>query len=385
MLYGQGKGVLMREEQDPVDIKVSQPEVVADNPFWYVMIHLSPQWIDTMLDRECRGELSRVGGRASDPLLEPFSYYVPYLDIQADKSLDARDDFRNFVFLRGSEQRVRQIVSSEWNTKSRLHLYHYRNKQGEAIKVSDKDLNRLRSIFRQHYLRCFFGVPVQPLQGFSKGSKVRIRLPYWEEKEGEIRRIHLRDGSKRASMRVAFTIEGLEREVTFPDLHEGDVEFCDLQTEQLLSGKVIENFEHEVAILLGHRFAVDKKLSGAAREAYLTEKKREDTPKLRRLLSFADIDIDDSDDRQRFAALMLMCAALLQDTAAVSRYRSQVEQYLKADGVGAYTQAYLTIALFVATRDPNLRTAVKAYRAAHPDCPAILTRFYNKVRDLRTH
>lgn len=385
MLYGQGEVVLMCEDKEKDNMQVSQPEDVDDNPFWYVMIHLNPKWIDIMLDRERRGELSKVDGQAVDCKAEPFSYYIPYLDIQADKSLRVRGDFHNFVFLHGSEKRVLQIVTSDWNTNSRLHLYHYRNKQGEKIKISDKELNRLRSVFRQHYLHCYYGVPAQSLKSFSKGSKVRIRLPYWDDKEGEIRRIHLREGSKSASMRVVFTIEGLEREVTFPDLHEGDVEFCDLQTEQLLSGKVIENFEQEVAILLGHRFAVSKKLSGTAREVYLAEKKREDAPKLRRLLSFADIDIDDTDDRQRFTALMLMCAALLHDTDAVSRYRSQVEQYLKSDGVGGDTQAYLTIALFVATKDPHLRMAVKSYRAAHPDCPPILTRFYNKVRDLRTH
>lgn len=373
----------MRKEDN--DKQALQPEVVDDDTSWYVMVHLNPKWIATMLERECRGEFSRVDQPDVSPVQEPFSFYVPYLDIQADKSHDVRGDFHSFVFLRGSEKRVRQIVSADWNTNTRLRLFHYRNKEGEAIKVPDRELSRLRSVFRQHYLRCFYGVPVQPLGVFSQGSKVRVRLPYWEDKEGEIRRIRLRQGSRSASMRVAFTIEGLEREITFPDLHEGDVEFCDLQTEQLLSGKVIENFEHEIAILLGHRFAVDKKLSATAREVYLAEKKREDTPKLRRLLTFADIDIDNADDRQRFTALMLMCAALLQDADALRRYRPQVEQWYADVEADTPTHAYLAIALFVATRNPSLRMAVKSYRVTHPDCPPVITRFYNKVRDLRTH
>jgi hypothetical protein len=106
--------------------------------------------------------------------------------------------------------------------------------------------------------------------------------------------------------------------------------------------------------------------------------------------------MDSDDDRRRFTALMLMCAVLLGDTEAVRRYQQQVEQYLKEDGfvgdaevaedgrrLSTPTAAYLTIALFVATKNPDLRTAVKAFRDGHPDCPPIISRFINKVRDAR--
>ena len=44
----------------------------------------------------------------------------------------------------------------------------------------------------------------------------------------------------------------------------------------------------------------------------------------------------------------------------------------------------MMLALFVSTRDPRLRDAVKAYRKNHPDCPQILGTFINKVRDIPT-
>ena len=48
------------------------------------------------------------------------------------------------------------------------------------------------------------------------------------------------------------------------------------------------------------------------------------------------------------------------------------------------TEAYLCLALFIATRDPRLRDAVKAYRKSHPDCPQIIGTFINKVRNIPT-
>ena len=49
-----------------------------------------------------------------------------------------------------------------------------------------------------------------------------------------------------------------------------------------------------------------------------------------------------------------------------------------------FTDAYMMLALFVNTRNPHLRDAVKAYRKQHPDCPEIIGTFINKVRDIRT-
>ena len=383
-------------EQKEYDIHDETVPVAVDNGYWYVMIHHNPVWIQTMLERELRGELLSRQQLETGLRREPFEFYVPYFDIQRERDAEIRNDFRKFVFINASEKRIGELLTADWNTNTRLRLYHYRNKMGEKIRVRNSDIRGLQMAIRRFSMEYFEGVPDQPLTQFAEGSKVRIKLPCWEDKEGEIRRIHVRTKTGTASMRVAFVISGLEREVTFPELHEGDVEFLDQQTRQLLSGKVIENFENEVAIILGHRYAVGKKQGETARQAYVAEKKREDAPKLRRMLSFADIDMDSDDDRRRFTALMLMCAVLLGDAEAVQRYQQQVEQYLKEDGfvgdaevaedgrrLSTPTAAYLAIALFVATKNPDLRTAVKAFRDGHPDCPPIISRFINKVRDAR--
>lgn len=356
-----------------------------DNRLWSVMIHLNPKWIQVMLDKEQHGEQSPT-----------FQFYVPYLDLLSATGRDLRSDFHNFVFIHASEERLNGLLYADWNTNTRLRLYPYRNKEGRTIKIHESELNRLRVIFRQQNLEFFVGTSVRALE-HAQGSKVRIRMPYWEDKEGVIRRVKVKNAQGTALLKVAFLIDGMEREITFPNLHESDIEFVDEHDRQLLSGKVVENFEREVAILLGHKFVHKRCHSDSDRKAYLAGRQREDMPRLRRLLSFSDIEMDNEDDHRRFIALMLMCSVMLGDAEASTRYQSQIETwfYGKDQRRGSAfftshlslftpTDAYMMIALFVATRDSQLRTAVKDYRDTHPDCPPIISRFINKVRDAKT-
>ena len=53
------------------------------------------------------------------------------------------------------------------------------------------------------------------------------------------------------------------------------------------------------------------------------------------------------------------------------------------DPVESLTDAYLTMALFITTRDPNYRDAVKAWRQSHPDTPSSFRRLYAIVKELK--
>ena len=377
---------------------------------WYVMNHHKPQSIETMLDKESKGEFRTREQIDANYQPEPFEYYVPYLYMRPDASDGLRSVFHNFVFISASEKRIREIVSSEWNTKTRYRLYHYCNRAGEEIMISDKEYQQLKDLIYNSQLKVFFGVPVTPLREMKVGNKVLLQIKNWENHPGIIERIKLK--KDRVCIRVSFNFLGQTKSVSFDDLHDGDVTFADKVTEQLITGDLIRNFENEVSILLGHCFS--------NRSA---EKAHQDNARLRRLYSYADIQIEDGDDRKRFTALMLICATLLKETDAIERYTTQLQQWLYGKDVNREskfltpnvqcsmvngqrsmsngqrsmvngqwsmvngqwsTEAYLCLALFIATRDPRLRDAVKAYRKSHPDCPQIIGTFINKVRNIPT-
>ena len=341
------------------------------------MIHRKPQWIETMLEKESRGELLTTEQQELAYSPEPFEYYVPYLYMRPDASNDLRGIFHSFVFIRASEGRIQELVNSDWNTRTRFSLCHYRNRAGEVITISDKEYAQLKDIIYNSQLIVFFGVPKASVRNMRVGSKVFLKIKNWENRPGIIENIKLKkDG---VSLRVAFNFLGQTKSVCFDDLHDGDVIFADNETKQLITGNLIENFEREVSLLLGHRF----KKQGSA----FTDN---DVYRLRRLLVYADIQIDDEEDRKRFTSLMLICATLLPDKELAEGLREQLQEWLECNlstlnpQLSTFVEAYMMLALFVNTRNPRLRDAVKAYRKEHPECPQILGTFINKVRHIAT-
>ena len=102
------------------------------------MIHLKPQLIDVMLQKE--NEASLLGADA-----EPVEYFIPFLMMQRlpdDQAI--RNELHNFVFIHATEERIHSIVDSDWNRGARLRMYHYRNHEGQPIKVSSSEMQLLR-------------------------------------------------------------------------------------------------------------------------------------------------------------------------------------------------------------------------------------------------
>ena len=365
---------------------------------WYVMVHHKPKWIDTMLYRESKGELVPQDKRDDSCPPEPFEYLVPYQFMRPDASDELRSIFHHFVFIRASEERLYSILTSDWNTTSRIPLRHYRDKGGTPITISNEEYHQLYDTFMNSQLQIYFGLPVEDIGQMVVGDEVTLLLEGWKGKRGRIERISLKKG--KISMVVGVNILGSTKSVNFKDLHNGDVIFSDHYTEQLLTGNLISNLETQIATILGHYF-----------EKHPAEKMRRDFPRLRRFLSYGNIQIDNEDDLRRFTSLMLMCATMLGETDLCNRYRTQIEQWLGEEILNSpfsifnfplgpkgrlrsaeeqefsifnLTEAYLLLALFVSTRDPRLRDTVKAYRKAHPDCPPIIGTFINKVRNAVT-
>lgn len=359
---------------------------------WYVMVHLRPSWIETMLLKERRGEL--IPHEAGLPTkrqtknlgkTEDFDFFVPFQFMRPDVSDEVRGLFHDFVFIRASGERLEAILRAEWNVRARLRLRHYRNKGGKNITISDEEFQQLKATLLNRQLKVFFGHPIDAVGEMAVGDSVTLLIDGWQGRQGKIERIRLKKG--RVAMVVAVNILGSTKSVNFEDLHDGDVAFADHDTEQLLTGNLIDNIEMPIATMLGHYCRKDN-----------AEQRRRDYPQLNRFLSYANIQIDDENNRRRFSALMLMCAMMLDEKDLCRRYATQLQEWVGAKPqaqqlqellanrpqVAVVADVYVLIALFVYTHNPVYRDAAKAYRKAHPDCPAILGTLINKVRNIST-
>ena len=328
------------------------------------MIHLKPQLIDIMLQKE--NEASLLGADA-----DPVEYFIPFLMMQRlpdDQAI--RNELHNFVFIHATEERIHSIVDSDWNRGARLRMYHYRNHEGQPIKVSSSEMQLLRETIQSRQLKFFFGHAIDEM---TVGDTVCVQMAPWVGKKGTITKMAVKKG--KLNMTVRIDIADNQWSVNFTDVKEGDVIFDDASKERLLSGNLLKNFEKEMVEILDNKYC--RKVSEL--EAH------RDTSRVTRMYGYSEISIDNPDDQKRFTALMLLCAYLLHDAEPRDAYTSQLCEWLgEKTEATTFTDAYLMLALFVVTRNPIFRDAVKRYRKSHPDdCPDIIRQLLKKVKELK--
>lgn len=340
---------------------------------WYIMCHLNPRQIEVLLKKECEGMFCRGGERPS-----PFRFYIPFLYMPVAETPGApeasgytdelRSDFHNFVFIQASGRRVDELVASEWNTAGRLHLYYYRDHEGNSVMASDDEVRRLMSTFRDQTLKFFIG---QPVDEFSAGDSVILNIGSWSGQRGVIKDIRLRSG--KLSMTISLNIFNSTKSINFTDLHTGDITFEDPAKGQLFTDAPVDRFEEEVIDILSHRLG------------HAADTVQADAARLKRLSAIDRMYMEETDpDHARFLSLRLITAVLRQNAKKKESLRKEVERLLSGtDSPATADEAYLMTALFIATRQARYRDAVKAYRQSHPDSPDILRRYHSIVKKMK--
>lgn len=355
---------------------------------WYVLCHLNPQQIETLLRKDASGEL-RDRDRQDEPKDSPYRFYVPYnflptpetlqaqqesnrsgkRDDSIDRNRGLRSDLHNFVFIQASAERVDRIVASPWNTSARLHLYYYRDHEGRKVVVQDADMNRLiKTIQDQHFMFYFD----QPITDFTEDSEVILNIEPWVGQKGIIRKISYK--KKRLCMDISMNIFNSTKSINFVDLQTGDIAFVDARQEQFLGEDFITSFEEHLIDLLSHKYT----------STVSEEQARKDALKLKRLSAYYNIYMDDAAEQARFLSLRLVYASLRQWNQQVTDLTSQAKSLLKdREQPADADDAYLMTALFIATRSVKWREAVKTYRHSHPDCPDVLRRYHTIIKHLK--
>ena len=166
---------------------------------WYVMCHLNPQHIETMLQKDSAGLFCKP----DETPLPPYRFYVPYQYIPAlpvgkaqDDVVDdrhyrpqddpnaLRNDLHDFVFIQASEERITALLKSDWNMHSRFHMYHYRDTTGNKVTIPDAEMHCFIKTLQDHHLKFFLD---QPVDTFTVGDKVILQMEPWVGKTAEIK------------------------------------------------------------------------------------------------------------------------------------------------------------------------------------------------------
>ncbi len=375
---------------------------------WCVLYHLNPNIAEVMLRKDSNGEFATD----EEPALPPYRFYIPfqYMPIERqrvgesrgeedqqdsydDRHYDPykddralRNDLHTFVFIQAPLERVMSIVRSRWNREARLHFFLYRDTDGREVRIPDAEMQMLIHTLQDRHLKFYLD---QPVSEFSVGDQVILQREPWVGQVAELRNVRVRKSG--IQFTVSMNILGRTKSITFPNVSLGDVRFVDEEQGRFLSGNPVTNYEEEMLDLLSHRF---------------TQKNSEDLQKndqrrLQRLASYTHIYVEDQDDDVRFKTMQLLCAYLRSDKKTVETIFSLFVKHFTAYEVSGTPSAseqhssagiipatipdvYRMIGLFVVTRNPQYRDAVKDYRRQFPDSPDTIRRFISILKSVKT-
>ena len=329
---------------------------------WYIMCHLNPDLINTLLSKEQCGAFLTEGEAPQ----APFRFFIPYLYAP---NADLRGDFRRFVFIQASAERIKTLLHAGWNTQTRLRMYHYRDHEGQKAIASDKEVKQLKALFQDRNLDFYID---KPIEEFQAEDTVIINTGPWTGYEGQVLSVKIREG--RATMKVGLNLFGLVECIVFTNLKTGDVIFKDGDRANMMGDDAVTRLENEVLRLLSHKFG----------RSHTPGQQEADARRLRQLAAYDRVLVEEDDaDYLRFLSLRLICATL-RGSVKREKLLRDLRHHIPDDRHPAtWQQAYALTALFVATKDANYRTALKTYRASHPDSPDVLRVYLSILKKMR--
>ena len=375
--------------------------MVSDQKRWCILRHPDADLIGEIFSG--KRKVQNLSDDSHYPL-PPFEHFIPFGDLKKRpqereitpddeyKSYDAmlderalRNDLHHYIFICQPKEVVLQILDAPWNKVLRHRLFAYRDENGIPIEISNTEMERFKTILKRYDFQIVNG---EPSDNVREGDMVAIISGPMEGSEGQVQEIRERDGQ--VTLTVAFSMFQDKMRIAVPGISIADVRLRTPDAQQLLHDPVIGHFEDELIELLCHLHG--KKGSKALN--------KEDQKRLRFLYQYSDIVFEDNDDnRKKFAALMLICAYLLNDKKEVTRRTHQVEALLMSE-VGSLKSdlspltsdllpltselaCYLTLALFIVKHDPGLRRVTKVWRQCHPDCSLVIRRLQSIAKHIR--
>ena len=392
----------------------NESTVVSDQKRWCILRHPDADLIGEIFSGKRR--VQNLSDDSHYPL-PPFEHFIPFGDLKKRpqermatpddeyKSYDAmlderalRNDLHHYIFICQPKEVVLQILDAPWNKVLRSRLYAYRDENGVPIEISNAEMERFKTVIKRYDFQIVNGEPTDEVR---EGDMVTIISGPMEGSDGQIQDIRERDGQ--VLLTVVFSMFQDKMRIAVTGISISDVRLKTQDAQQLLQDPVIGHFEDELIELLCH-------LHGKKGSQTLN---KEDRQRLRFLYQYSDIVFEDNDDnRKKFAALMLICAYLLNNKAEISRRTQQVEQLLTSDlspltseltsdlsplssesspltshlsPLTSELSCYLMTALFIVKHEASLRKQVKLWRQSHPDCSLALRRFVSIAKQIRCY
>ena len=312
---------------------------------WYVMRCHKAEQADKLIDDF---------NKTADDICQVVDRFIPAVHFR--KNANSRPEevkmgntLRRFVFLKVRPTGLYALDQENWQRSRDLRIYHYRDRGGHELTTTDAMMNRFKDACVEYGAKFEICTLPSAFDEIIKGITVKVRDGAFKGLDAEVVEVHNQGNAVRFTIAVklfgnnyAYIHDCQKQDVIISD---SDIPVFSLRFVSQVEAFLLETLRQKVR---------DKHLSD------------EVTTQLRDYYRFCNATFADDHLRDRFDALMSVCASLLRNTSGKTRYNKRLKLRKKAladQPATAATQtslAWLLIALFVSTRDAGYRTELKS-------------------------
>ena len=296
-----------------------------------------------------------------------FSLFVPYTSMGASPSengnpgqVTLRSALRRYLFVRGDEKLLSDLLP-EWNRTSDNLVFFLRDASGNHARISQHDMNKLKAACGSEQMKLDMPILLHELK---PGTSIPLVGTPFDIKDATYKLLSVK--RKKGGV-VELQVELSMFNVTFKNLFVTYLDPLDKNVNATLVAsaqkKLLDIFRRRVN---GKRTEVSD---------------YEDRKALHSIFEKRDTPFPDGAMKRHFLAMMLICSHLLGDEEATRRFMQEVLQELddisrlRESKASTDTRAYLHVACYIATGEPQYREQAKTYIQKYQPRSQYLTQF----------
>lgn len=312
---------------------------------WYVMRCRKAEGVEKNIDDF---------NKHSDDIHQVVDRFVPAARFKKDgksrpEEVRMANTLRRFVFLKVRPTGLEALVQENWQRSRDYRLYHYRDRDGQELTTNDQMMARFKDACVEYGAKfeiCTFSSADDKI---IEGITVKVREGAFKGLDAEV--IQVQNHGHAVRFTIAVKLFG-NNYAYIHDCQEQDVIISE-NDSPVFSLRFVDQVETFLFETLRQK----------VRDKHLPDEVSE---KLRDYYRLCNATFADDYQRDRFDALMSICASLLGNTSGKTRYNKRMKLRKKSLSVQQATPAsqtslaWLLIALFVSTRDADYRTELKS-------------------------
>ena len=323
--------------------------------------------------------MANDGTKNEDPLnetaVEAPVFYNPKNRTDVAANNEIRSALRRYIFVKAPEEELVDFLHGEWNRLTFNRLQFYLDKEHRRVTVSQRMMDQFIEACADYRLQFELWPSVEDI---SKNEQVILNTTAFRgEKAHVLEVVHTKGGIK---LTIGIDLFSGTMLLRLPNVSERDIIREQKETGRIDESRLIESTQNHLLAILSRR--VNRKQTD--------DSIPRDAATLDTIYNYRYHRIGGDAARRHFLALMLICAHLRRDgvgrselTAAAARELALING--KSESKAATdVRTYLQIALYIATGNPEYRTAAKDYVRLYEPKSKALRQFVKLIKKRQT-